>query len=192
MRRVVSTVAAAILVLGVAACGGAEPEESTTATPSSTSPTTSAPEPTWSATAKPERPVDEQSPEGAEAFARYVADLVFYMMATSDVPALTSVADMSLCDRCREWNENHSQGRINKKTIASGRPTYRLAAEPIVTDDVYYQVRLEMDVPAGREVVARSDGTTEKRKIAATKGLDFKVDMVWKGDRWELQRYQMG
>lgn len=190
MRRTIAAAAVALMLGLTAACGGGDddaagPRPSASAT---TEPTTEA---TWAADALPQRPADEQSAEGAEAFARYAADTVFYMMATSDVPALTSIADLGSCETCREWADNHDNGKINKQSILSGPVTYELAGKPTINDDVFYQVKLAMDVPAGESVVT-TDGKKKTTTIDAAQGLPFTADLQWKDDQWVLLRYQLG
>lgn len=188
------TLAGAALVLAVgltAACGSddsdpADPKPSASATTSA--PTT---ETAWAADAKPERPQDEQSEAGAQAFAEFAADTVFYMMATSDVPALTAISDVATCESCQGWVDNYDNGKINKKSILTGPVTYRLAGKPTVNDDVFYQVKLTMDVPKGRSVVT-TDGKKKTETIKAAQGLPFKADIQWKDDQWLLLRYDLG
>lgn len=184
--------AALVLTLGLtAACGSddsdpADPKPSASATTSA--PTTEA---AWSADVKPQRPADEKSEAGAQAFAEFAADTVFYMMATSDVPALTEIAELGACETCREWADNHDNGKINKQSILSGPVTYELAEKPVINDDVFYQVKLAMDVPAGKSLVT-TDGEKKTTRIDAAKALPFTADLQWKDDQWVLLRYQLG
>jgi len=193
MRRPLSLAALALTVaLTSAACGSDDdsslPEVGSSAS-TSPSPSPSA-TPSWSPTAKPQRPADELSKEGAEAFAKYVADTVLYVMATGDAPALTSIADLNTCDDCRGWDENYSNGKIVKLMIGTAPPTYTTTAPQRVNDKVFYKVSLAMDIPRGTTV--RKDNGKEMSTIPAAKDLPFVVDQMWKDDQWQLMRYKMG
>ena len=178
------------LALGTAACGSddddaAPPRTDTT----SASPSPSA-TPSWSATAKPQRPADEFTEEGAEAFAVFAADTVLYMMATGDVPALTSIADLATCTSCQGWVDNYDSGKIEKLTVSSGPARHELVDEPSVNDEVYYQVRLALDIPPGESV--RKDTGKKIAKVKAAEALPFKTNIQWKGDQWQLLTYDLG
>ncbi|MCD9154984.1 DUF6318 family protein [Aeromicrobium duanguangcaii] len=193
MRRLLTAAAVVVLGLGTAACGGGEddpapPRASASASASATATT----EPSWAPDAKPQRPADEKTDAGAQAFAEFAADTVFYMMATSDVPAMASIADLNTCDTCRSWDQNYTDGKINKQSILSGPVTYRPAGKPTVNDDVYYQVKLSMDVPKGKSVVEEPDGSKKAETIKAAKNLPFVADLRWKDDQWQLMRYSLG
>ncbi len=187
-----TTVSAVLLVLGltVAACSGdgdanVSPPVETTATSAPT--TTATP---WAATTKPERPADEQTDASAQAFTEFAADTVLYVMATGDAPALSSISDLSSCDDCRMWDENHQNGKIEKLTVGTGAPTYALVDRPTVTDDVFYKVALTMDIPEGEAV--RKDTGKKIDTIDAAKDLPFTADVQWKDGQWVLLRYEMG
>ena len=191
MRKTIATVALALSVaLSTAACGSGDenvlPEAGSTP---SASPSASA-TPSWSATAKPERPQDERSPEGAEAFTRFAADTVLYMMATGDAPALTAISDLATCATCKLWADNHDSGKIVKLMIGTGAPTYTTVGRPTVTDDVFYNVKLAMDIPPGKSV--RRDNKTKPEKVKAARDVPFVADLQWKDDKWLLMRFDMG
>lgn len=184
-----------VVGLGAAACGGEDESSSlpkVTVSASATPSASPSAEPTWSATAKPERPEDEQSAAGAQAFAEFAADTVFYMMATSDVPAMTSISDLATCESCKSWDDDHNAGKVTKKSILSGPVTYRLADKPLVNDEVFYQVTLLMDIPRGKSVTTQDDGSKKSGTLKAEKALPFKADLQWKDDQWLLMRYRMG
>lgn len=193
MRRTLAAAALALTVaLSTSACGNdddanALPEagaSSPSASPSATA------TPSWSATAKPQRPQDEQSPEGAVAFTQFAADTVLYMMATGDAPALAEISDLSTCTSCKLWSDNHDDGKIVKLMIGTGAPTYTTVGKPTVTDDVFYNVKLAMDIPAGKSV--RRDNEKKAEKVKAVKDLPFAADLQWKDDKWLLMRFDMG
>lgn len=181
---------ALVLALGTAACGGADTDSDLpkSAATTSASPSPSA-TPSWSATTKPERPKDEQSDAGAQAFATFAADTVLYMMATGDAPALSEISDLNSCETCRLWADNHADGKINKLMIGTGPPTYALSGAPKVTDEVFYRVDLAMDIPRGTSV--RKDGSNRER-VKAVKDLPFRADLQWKDEKWLLMRFDMG
>ena len=189
MRKTAAWLALVLATTTVAGCGGddAEPSarESTSATPTSAATT-----PAWSATAKPQRPQDEKSPEGAQEFTRFAADTVLYMMATGDAPALTAISDLSSCETCKLWADNHDNGKIEKLMIGSAAPTYTPAGKPVVNDDVFYKVKLAMDIPEGKSV--RRDNSRKPEKVKAATDLPFEADLQWKDDAWVLMRFDMG
>lgn len=191
MRRPLVLAALALtLALGTAACGGDDTDADLpkTAATTSAAPSPSA-TPSWSATTKPERPQDDFSPEGAEAFATFAADTVLYMMATGDAPALSEISDLNSCESCRLWANNHADGRINKLMIGTGAPTYALTGAPKATDEVFYRVELAMDIPRGTSV--RKDGS-KREKVKAVEDLPFTADLQWKDEQWLLMRFDMG
>lgn len=192
MRRFLAPAALALsLALTTAACGSDEPasttpkvESSATASPSPTA------TPTWSATAKPQRPQDEQSKPGAQAFTEFVADTVLYVMATGDAPALTSIADLSTCEDCRGWDQNFNDGKIVKLMVPDAPATYAPKGRQSVTDEVFHKVPISMDIPTGTSV---SKDTGKKiTTVNAAKGVPFTADIRWKDDQWVLLRYEMG
>ncbi|MFO6454351.1 MULTISPECIES: DUF6318 family protein [unclassified Aeromicrobium] len=190
MRRTIAAAAVALMLGLTAACGGGD-DDTAGPRPSASATTTTPTAETWTAEARPQRPADQQGVEGAQQFAEFAANTVFYMMATSDVPALTSIADLGSCETCREWSNNYDDGKINKQSILSGPVTYELAEKPTVNDDVFYQVKLTMDVPAGESVVT-TDGKKKTTNIDAAEALPFTADLQWKDDQWVLLRYQLG
>ncbi|QNL93486.1 hypothetical protein H9L21_10190 [Aeromicrobium senzhongii] len=178
------------LALGTAACGNDDDDAApprTDATSASPSPSAT---PSWSATAKPQRPADEFSQEGAEAFAVFAADTVLYMMATGDVPALTAISDLATCTSCQGWVDNYDDGKIEKLTVSSGPARHDLVDEPSVNDEVYFQVRLALDIPQGESV--RKDTGKKIGTVNAAEALPFKTNIQWKGDQWQLLTYDLG
>ena len=193
MRRTLAAAALALTVaLSTSACGNDDDAnalpEAGTSSPSA-SPRASATA-SWSATAKPQRPQDEKSPEGAQEFTRFAADTVLYMMATGDAPALTAISDLSSCETCKLWADNHDNGKIEKLMIGSAAPTYTPAGKPVVNDDVFYKVKLAMDIPEGKSV--RRDNSRKPEKVKAATDLPFEADLQWKDDAWVLMRFDMG
>lgn len=191
MRRPLALTAIVLtLALTTAACGNDKDSDlPNAAATTSASPSPSA-TPSWSATTKPERPQDEFTEEGAEAFAAFAADTVLYMMATGDVPAITSISDMKTCASCQRWADNFDNGKIEKLTISSGPATHRLVGKPSVNDEVYYQVQLALDIPKGESV--RKDNGKKLDTIDADAALPFKTNILWKDDQWQLLTYEMG
>lgn len=191
LRRLAPAAVALVLALTAAACGNDEkasdlPQVGSSAS-ASPSPTAT---PSWSATTKPQRPQDEQSDAGAQAFAEFAADTVLYMMATGDVPAITSISDMSTCASCKRWADNYDNGKIEKLTISSGPARHELVDTPSVNDEIYYRVELTLDIPRGESV--RKDTGKKLDTIDADKALPFRTNIVWKDDQWQLLTYDMG
>lgn len=192
MRRPLALAALALtLALSTAACGNGDKESDLpkAGATTSASPSPSA-TPSWSATTKPERPQDEFTEAGAQAFAAFAADTVLYMMATGDVPAIISISDMNTCASCKRWADNYDNGKIEKLTVSSGPATHRLVGKPSVNDEVYYQVRLALDIPKGASV--RKDNGKKLDTIDADTALPFKTNILWKDDQWQLLTYDLG
>lgn len=189
MRRTLAAALALTVALSTAACGNDDKQVLPEAGSSASAPPLAATS-TWSATAKPQRPQDERSPAGAEAFARFAADTVLYMMATGDAPALAAIANRGTCETCKLWSDNHADGKINKLTIGTAAPVYSTAKKPTVTDDVFYKVTLAMDLPKGH--TERKDTGKKIDDIPATKDLPFVADLQWKDEKWLLMRFDMG
>lgn len=193
MRRTLAMAALALsLALTTAACGGDDDKAADLPTVDTTTSSSPSPTPTaeWSATTKPQRPQDELSAAGAQAFTQFAADTVLYVMATGDAPTLSAISDLVSCEDCRGWDDNFNNGKIVKLMIAEGPATYEPKGDPVVTDKVFYKVPLAMDIPRGTSV--RKDSGKKIDTVNAARDLPFTADVRWKDDQWVLMRYTMG
>ncbi len=196
MRRSIAVAVTLVVVaLAAGACSGddTDPADTPTVAASSAPSPSAEPSPTpapWAADAKPERPADEQTDASAQAFTEFAARTVLYVMATGDAPALTAISDLPSCDDCRTWDDAYTSGKLEMLSIPTSQPSFTAVGAPSVTDEVFYKVRLSMDLPKGEKV--RLDNGEHVDNVTAAKGLPFVADLQWKDDAWLLMRYDFG
>lgn len=179
--------ATAALMATVAACGGSDGDSDLpemTATPSVTQKTTGTLLDEVPSKA-PDRPKDVKSKAGAFAFGDYAADLVFYVLSTNDVDALTDVADGQLCTTCTNLR-NSIEKRSDRIQVGEGKHTVS-RPELVFHEGAYYTVSQTVRFPSGAEV-DRKTGKVFEKLDAQTQ--EMTVNMQWRKDTWVLLDYK--
>ena len=189
--------ALATLVLSVAAgCGEAEEgplpdagtKESSTSSPTATSPTFAMPSPGDDIGVEvAARPPDEKTSAGASRFAAWALSLLLHTPreATSTDP--WSQATGTACEPCRRaseaWQDQESKGQSFEY---AGAPRFRRTAVRAQPQGDGWFVQFEVSVP--RSTLSRGDKVLESVD-AETLGYSFNV--VWDDDEWRIADFHV-
>lgn len=200
--KAATTSLAAVVLLSLAACSG-DSNEGTADDPSpslsissdpSSGPSEAEDLPEGVPTSPPQRPEDVKSIKGAEAFARYVAEVFWYTQLTNNSETLQSlIPAKTQCDSCqdeiRRADKERSQGRVARPRDDLGLRN-PAAVEPLDGSGGTWSAKWEIWVPASTMLDTES-GKKLGPVGAFGRWLRLFVDMRWDGQQWTLKQYQL-
>jgi hypothetical protein len=189
MGRRFALLGAGVALAATAACGGgstaaddAEPTLSISSPPSSPRPTVPADLP-----ARPQPPKHSKSKAGAEAFARYVVETIWYAASTHETKALFALDANGTCTSCRVLDKQLDRDAW-QVPVANGRAPAEVTRVDLY--DVDGPVRLlgvMFDNP--RHKIVEADGDVVDHLPARTRQY-VDVGLTWQDGQWVLNNYR--
>ena len=179
----------ALVALTAAGCGGGS---ATAGDPEPTLTVSSAPadgEPTAPAAlpAEPQRPRDVESRPGAEVFASYVVETIWYAASTHDTEALLALDANGTCSSCKELDQKLDRDTWQVPVDGDRPPAEVRRADLTAVDGRVRLLGVVFDNPPLKEVAA--GGKVVERLPGRTRQY-VDVGLTWQQGQWVLNDYK--
>jgi hypothetical protein len=192
-----TTIAAAVMMAGLAGCGGEDPDtdrggDVPTEPAEPTEDEVESDLPEGVPTAPPERPTpDEETLESAEAFSRYVLEVDWYTRLSADTSAMEDLTPESgSCQQCAALFELVDDFLVNPGLVARPVEGDLVLEEPHSASlgDSVYEVLWAVTRPLA-ERVDRETGEHFRNLEPLPAGSAMSVKLLWTDEGWELFEY---
>jgi hypothetical protein len=180
---------AALVTLVAAGCGGGsatggDPEPTLTI---SSAPADGAQDAPVELPEEPQRPRDVESRAGAEAFARFVVETIWYAASTHYTQALLALDVNGTCSSCRELDRKLDRDSWQVPVAGDRAPAEVRRVELTGVDGRVRLLGVVFDNPPLKEVDA---GDEVVQRLPGRKRQYVDVGLTWQQGRWVLNDYK--
>ena len=179
----------ALVALAAAGCGGGS---ATAGNPEPTLTISSAPadgeqDAPVKLPAEPERPRDVESRAGAEAFASFAVETIWYAASTHDTQALLALDANGTCSSCRELDRKLDRDTWQVPVADNRAPAEVRRAELTAVDGRVRLLGVVFDNPPLKEI---APGGEVVERLPGRKGQYVDVGLTWQQGQWVLNDYK--
>jgi Family of unknown function (DUF6318) len=180
---------AALVALAVAGCGGGS---ATAGDPRPTLTISSAPadgeqDAPVKLPAEPQRPRDVESRAGAEAFASFAVETIWYAASTHDTQALLALDANGTCSSCRELDRKLDRDSWQVPVAGDREPAEVRRADLTAVDGRVRLLGVVFDNPPLKEIAA---GGRVVERLPGRKRQYVDVGLTWQQGQWVLNDYK--